>query len=82
MKIDISLEGFNVHRLKLLVLDSLCNSPTGWLDGIRRSATTEKWSEIKAEVDTERTLYPTNKRMTVKVGRKVNIMMEIERLDC
>ena len=63
----------------------VCRTVLLWLDGICKSATTEKWSEIKSEVDTERTLHPEEKnhkieRMTVNVGRKVNVLMEIKRL--
>ena len=56
-----------------------------WLDGICKLATTEKWSEIKSEVEIERTLNHEErnhkiKKMTMNVGRKVNVLMEIERL--
>ena len=44
-----------------------------------------KLPEIKSEAKTERTLHPerTNHKveiMTVNVGRKVNVLIEIERL--
>ena len=36
----------------------VCGTVSLWFDGICKSATTEKWSEIKSEADTERTLHP------------------------
>ena len=36
----------------------VCGMVRLWLDGICNLATTEKWSEIKSEAETERTLHP------------------------
>ena len=54
------------------------------MDGICKLATTEKWSEIKSEAKTEnvasRRANHKDERMTVNVGRKVNVLMEVERV--
>ena len=54
---DIGFEGFIVDRLKLSVL-LVCLTVRLWLNGILKSSSTEKWSEIKSEVETERSLHP------------------------
>ena len=53
----IGIEGFCVDRLDFWSL-IVCRAVRLWFDGIHSYATTEKWSEIKSEVDTERTLHP------------------------
>ena len=41
----------------------VCEMVRLWLDKMCKSATTEKWSEIKSEVETERTLHPEEQIM-------------------
>ena len=40
----------------------VCGTVQLWFDEICKSATTEKWSEIKSEADTEKTLHPVEKK--------------------
>ena len=83
---------FRISALKAAVLITfnfqymiVCGTVQPWFVGTFKSATTEKWSKIISDVDKERTSHPLDKihnikRMTVKVGRKINTLMEIERL--
>ena len=48
-------------------------------------ATKEKWPEIKSEAEAQRKLHSREKkhkveRITVNVGRKVNVLMTVERV--
>ena len=55
------------------------------MNGWNLQVSNNRWPEIKSEAETERTLHPRRanhkvERMTVNVRRKVNVLVEVQRV--